>query len=74
MTRMTVISAHGMDWVWRSGGAILKHIQGGGEATVVALSMGEHGESGPAWATEGQTAEHVRGMRRNPGGRRPPLR
>ena len=63
MTRMTVISAHGMDWVWRSGGAILKHVQSGGEATVIALSMGEHGESGPAWASEGQTAEHVRGMR-----------
>ena len=64
MTRLTVISAHGMDWVWRSGGAILKYRQTGAEVTVVALSMGERGESGPAWATPGQTVEKVRAMRR----------
>jgi 4-oxalomesaconate hydratase len=63
MTRLTVISAHGMDWVWRSGGAILKYVQAGAEVNVVALSMGERGESGPAWATEGQTVEHVRDLR-----------
>lgn len=58
-----VVSAHGMDWVWRSGGAILKYVRSGAEVTVVALSMGERGESGPAWVTPGQTVERVRGMR-----------
>jgi 4-oxalomesaconate hydratase len=63
MTRLTVVSAHGMDWVWRSGGAILKYVQAGAEVTVVALSMGERGESASAWAAPGQTAERVREMR-----------
>jgi 4-oxalomesaconate hydratase len=63
MTRLTVVSAHGMDWVWRSGGAILKYAQSGAEVTVLALSMGERGESGPAWAEPGQTVEHVRDLR-----------
>jgi len=63
MTRLTVVSAHGMDWVWRSGGAILKYVQAGAEVTVLALSMGERGESGPAWAEPGQTVEHVRDLR-----------
>jgi 4-oxalomesaconate hydratase len=63
MTQVTVISAHGMDWVWRSGGAILKYVQSGAEVTVVALSMGERGESGPAWTGGGQTVERVREMR-----------
>jgi 4-oxalomesaconate hydratase len=58
-----VVSAHGMDWVWRSGGAILKYVRSGADVTVVALSMGERGESGPAWAAPGQTVERVRGMR-----------
>lgn len=64
MTRLTVVSAHGMDWVWRSGGAILKCVKAGGEVTVLALSMGERGESGPAWAEPGQTVERVRELRR----------
>ena len=64
MTRLTVVSAHGMDWVWRSGGAILKYVQAGAEVTVVALSMGERGESGPAWAgRRDQTVENVRAIR-----------
>ncbi|MFF5988386.1 PIG-L deacetylase family protein [Prauserella flavalba] len=65
MTRLTVVSAHGMDWVWRSGGAILRYVQAGAEVTVVALSMGERGESGPAWTnTPGQSVERVRAIRR----------
>ena len=63
MTRLMVVSAHGLDWVWRSGGAILKYVQSGAEVTVVALSMGERGESGPAWATPAQTVEQVRELR-----------
>ncbi len=63
MTRLMVVSAHGLDWVWRSGGAILKYVRSGAEVTVVALSMGERGESGPAWATPGQTVERVRELR-----------
>ena len=63
MTRLMVVSAHGLDWVWRSGGAILKYVRSGAEVTVVALSMGERGESGPAWATSGQTVERVRELR-----------
>ena len=62
-TKLAVISAHGMDWVWRSGGAILKYVQAGADVTVVALSMGERGESGPAWGAGGQSVERVREMR-----------
>ncbi|MHA4855007.1 PIG-L deacetylase family protein [Rhodococcus sp. MSC1_016] len=63
MTKVTVVSAHGMDWVWRTGGTILKYVQAGADVTVVCLSMGERGESASAWAEPGQTAEKVRALR-----------
>ncbi|MGW6456129.1 PIG-L deacetylase family protein [Streptomyces sp. NPDC055078] len=63
MKKITVVSAHGMDWVWRSGGTILKYVKAGAQVTVVCLSMGERGESASAWSQPGQTAERVREIR-----------
>lgn len=61
--RMLVIGAHSADFVWRSAGAVAKHTASGGEATVVALSYGERGESGVLWKQEGQTEENVKRIR-----------
>lgn len=63
MTKITVVSAHGMDWVWRSGGTILNYANAGADVTVVCLSMGERGESASAWLQPGQTADRVRSIR-----------
>jgi 4-oxalomesaconate hydratase len=49
--------------VWRAGGVIAKHTAAGWEATVVALSYGERGESGELWRNEGQTVERVKQIR-----------
>jgi 4-oxalomesaconate hydratase len=63
MTKVAVVSAHGMDWVWRTGGTILKYVRAGADVTVVCLSMGERGESASAWAEPNQSADRVRAMR-----------
>ena len=61
--RVLVVGAHAADFVWRAGGVIAKHTAAGWEATVVALSHGERGESGELWREEGQTVERVREIR-----------
>jgi 4-oxalomesaconate hydratase len=58
-----VIGAHSADFVWRSGGAIAVTTANGGDASVVALSYGERGESGELWKEEGQTIERVKEIR-----------
>jgi 4-oxalomesaconate hydratase len=60
---MMVIGAHSADFVWRAGGALAVTTSGGGEASVIALSYGERGESGELWKEEGQTIEHVKEVR-----------
>lgn len=61
--RLLVIGAHSADFVWRSAGAVAAHTSRGGEATVVALSYGERGESGELWKQEGQTEDNVKRIR-----------
>jgi 4-oxalomesaconate hydratase len=60
---LLVVGAHAADFVWRAGGVIAKHTAAGWEATVVALSYGERGESGELWREEGQTVERVKQIR-----------
>jgi 4-oxalomesaconate hydratase len=60
---MMVIGAHAADFVWRAGGAIAMTTATGGEASVIALSYGERGESGELWKEEGQTTERVKEIR-----------
>src|ERR1700733_14695182 len=60
---MMVIGAHSADFVWRAGGAVAVTTAGGGEASVIALSYGERGESGELWKEEGQTIENVKKVR-----------
>jgi len=60
---MMVIGAHSADFVWRAGGAVAVTTAGGGEASVIALSYGERGESGELWKEEGQTIENVKKIR-----------
>ena len=60
---MMVIGAHSADFVWRAGGAIAVTTAAGGEASVIALSYGERGESGELWKEEGQTIENVKKIR-----------
>jgi 4-oxalomesaconate hydratase len=60
---MLVIGAHSADFVWRAGGAVAVTTAGGGEASVIALSYGERGESGELWKVEGQTIENVKKIR-----------
>jgi 4-oxalomesaconate hydratase len=58
-----VIGAHSADFVWRSGGAIAKAVEAGGQAEVIALSYGERGESGELWKVPDQTIENVKKIR-----------
>jgi 4-oxalomesaconate hydratase len=62
--RLLVVGAHAADFVWRAAGAIALHTRSGGNATVVALSYGERGESGDLWRVPGQTVEAVKVDRR----------
>lgn len=61
--RIMVIGAHSADFVWRAGGAVAVMTKNGGEASVIALSYGERGESGELWKEEGQTIENVKKVR-----------
>ncbi len=61
--KLLVIGAHSADFVWRAAGAIAVATTNGGSAHVVALSYGEHGESGELWKTPGQTVERVKQIR-----------
>jgi 4-oxalomesaconate hydratase len=61
---MMVIGAHSADFVWRAGGAVAVATSAGGDASVIALSYGERGESGELWAEAGQTIERVKKVRR----------
>ena len=58
-----VIGAHAADFVWRAGGALAVTVAAGGTAHVLALSYGEHGESGELWKEPGQTVERVKEIR-----------
>jgi 4-oxalomesaconate hydratase len=58
-----VIGAHSADFVWRAGGAIALTTAAGGTASVLALSYGEHGESGELWKDRSQTVERVKEIR-----------
>ena len=60
---MLVIGAHSADFVWRAAGAIAVVTSNGGNATVIALSYGERGESGELWKEPGQTVENVKRIR-----------
>jgi 4-oxalomesaconate hydratase len=61
--RLLVIGAHSADFVWRAGGLIAVTTAAGGTARVLALSYGEHGESGELWREPGQTVERVKEIR-----------
>ena len=60
---MLVVGAHSADFVWRAAGAIAVFTSLGGQASVVALSYGERGESGELWKEPGQTVENVKRIR-----------
>jgi 4-oxalomesaconate hydratase len=61
--KLLVVGAHSADFVWRAAGAIAVTTSNGGQATVVALSYGERGESGELWKEPGQTVENVKRIR-----------
>lgn len=61
--RLLVIGAHAADFVWRASGAIAVATAQGAQATVLALSYGERGESGELWKEPGQTVERVKQIR-----------
>ena len=61
--KVLAIGAHAADFVWRAGGALALAADGGGTASVIALSYGERGESGELWKEEGQTVERVKEIR-----------
>jgi 4-oxalomesaconate hydratase len=61
--RLLAVGAHAADFVWRAGGALAVAAEGGGSASVVALSYGERGESGELWKQPGQTVEEVKRIR-----------
>ncbi len=58
-----VVGAHSADFVWRAGGAVAVTTAAGGQATVLALSYGERGESGELWTDPDQTIENVKKIR-----------
>jgi 4-oxalomesaconate hydratase len=61
--KVLAVGAHAADFVWRAGGALALAAEGGGTASVIALSYGERGESGALWKEEGQTVERVKEIR-----------
>jgi len=61
--RILVVGAHSADFVWRAGGVVAVTTAAGGTARVLALSYGEHGESGELWKEPGQTVERVKEIR-----------
>lgn len=61
--RLLVVGAHSADFVWRAAGVIARHTSAGGDASVIALSYGERGESGELWKEPGQTADNVKRIR-----------
>jgi 4-oxalomesaconate hydratase len=62
--RLLVVSAHAADFVWRAAGYIAVVTAAFGEAHVVCLSYGEHGESPGAWKQPGMTLDQVKKIRR----------
>ncbi|MBX6341824.1 MAG: PIG-L family deacetylase [Thermomicrobiaceae bacterium] len=66
---MLVVGAHAADFVWRASGAIVLATSQGAQATVLALSYGERGESGELWKEPGQTVERVKQIRHEQGER-----
>ena len=62
--RLLVVSAHAADFVWRAAGYIAVVTSAFGEAHVVCLSFGEHGESPGAWKQPGMTLDRVKEIRR----------
>ena len=60
---LLVVGAHSADFVWRAAGAIAVATANGATAVVVALSYGEHGESGELWKVPNQTVENVKRVR-----------
>jgi len=61
--KLLVIGAHSADFVWRAAGTIAVITSQGGNATVMALSYGERGESGELWKEPNQTLENVKRIR-----------
>jgi 4-oxalomesaconate hydratase len=61
--RLLVVGAHSADFVWRAAGTIALFTSQGGEASVIALSYGESGESGELWKDPDQTIENVKKIR-----------
>lgn len=61
--KLLVVGAHSADFLWRAGGTIALTTSQGGNATVVALSYGERGESGELWKEPDQTVENVKRIR-----------
>jgi 4-oxalomesaconate hydratase len=62
--RLLVVSAHAADFVWRAAGYIAVVTSAFGQAHVVCLSYGEHGESPGAWKQPGMTLDRVKEIRR----------
>jgi 4-oxalomesaconate hydratase len=63
--RVLVISAHAADFCSRAGGTILKYVRRGSPVRVVALSVGERGESNELWLTQpGITIAQVQEIRK----------
>ena len=61
--KILVVGAHSADFVWRAAGTIAVMTAQGCEATVIALSYGERGESGELWKEPNQTIENVKRIR-----------
>ncbi|HET9590148.1 MAG TPA: PIG-L deacetylase family protein [Anaerolineales bacterium] len=61
--RVLVVGAHSGDFVWRAAGTIAVITSQGGQASVIALSYGERGESGELWKEPDQTVENVKRIR-----------
>lgn len=47
--KLLVVSAHALDFLWRSGGTLVAYIKKGWKIKLVLLSVGERGESDSLW-------------------------
>ncbi len=64
-SRLLVISAHAVDFVWRCGGVMARYARDGAKVRVINLTFGERGESGEVWKADSKiTVEGVKKVRR----------
>jgi len=62
--KMLVVSAHPGDLLWRSSGAVAKHVKEGGTVDVIVVTYGTGGEANEVMKLPGMTVEECKAQRK----------